>query len=886
MMMVCIPSSLFAFELSSNHYGGYGKLLKGKQTYKPSKVFPFNDAIQVNADFKSIFYTEKLPAILTEDISKFYLYTKGFKLEETQIMINDTLIDHKNISIEEYYKNEDTLQVVEIIVSNKFIRADEAALVTVTSSLKESLWIYRENISNHFTIFPTQIVYKKKEGFVRTYALISHCTEKLEHLSIDLRNTTFKFNLNKGFQIQTFTLPLLDKNAEFTAKVLVNGLVYGTEDIIVKPWEENSIYLIPYIDAKYVSNYSSEWPLEINPLGLDLNVSELNHDEFSRLINYSIDPSSDLYRDYIGFYQEEDVFRYSTLLFDQPYPSRLELNRMMDLNIKSLGYFQREKHGYPETYFNANNTAYVYEHSERELLIYKQYARVEYKDYLEHDIIYHTYKLSLNHFPFKQSLIFVDLTSVEEAEKLKNFVYAWNDKYQSPQLNLSNFNEFGRLFMNRNRTKLDRKIQVESPYRLSYRLDDIQILKPNWESILNQSPSNETYVLKKRVFNPSSESFSGIISIKHPSTSLAYAQWSDGTRIKLQQYKTNHYFVHLPEIKPFEIKTLVLVENAASGYKSKSNYLSIHKRTGVVNWQYKGNKLAKKKQKLFAPVFYNGVTSIEPISNEGYFKGKGDVFSEYERSMVTKDGQKIIINTFVFNDIPMVKYQYKITPGESQISTHLNFNFLMAPTQYSLDRIYKEEFGYSKFGNHNVLESDQSIFLINKTKMLLSSPQNLRWQYNNITYNTNDVGFVEPSTFPTRLNLLLDGELNHQRGHSYKNTEFYTLDVLLGEENENLAISKTPPIVLDYKKRSKSDLKIFRLDNDRIEVVNIHPTEKGNQYVLELKNTSDSFENANFTPAKNKSTVYECYFSGKKTGIIKGKIEFAPQELKTIRITL
>jgi len=69
-------------------------------------------------------------------------------------------------------------------------------------------------------------------------------------------------------------------------------------------------------------------------------------------------------------------------------------------------------------------------------------------------------------------------------------------------------------------------------------------------------------------------------------------------------------------------------------------------------------------------------------------------------------------------------------------------------------------------------------------------------------------------------------------------------------------------------------------------VVNIHPTEKENQYIIELKNISDHIENTNFTPRRQKSTVYDCLFSGKKTGIVKGKIKFEPQELKTIRISL
>lgn len=886
-LMVFFTSSMFAFELSSNHYGGFGKLLKGKQTYLPSMVFPFSEAIQVDSNFEAIFYTEKLPSILTENHSKFYLYTTKYQSEFTDITINGIEIPDSNISITPFYKDQNQVQLVELKVSNAIIIADEVAKINVKSHSDVPFWIYQQHISNHFEIFPTQIVFKKNGNFYRKYALISQCSESIKAISIEFRNQTFDVQFKAGYQLQTFELPLIDKEAIFTAKVFVDGLLYGTEDVKTQGWIEHSIHLIPIIKGNHVQDWSSEIPLEINQPSLD--VSHVDHEVFSRQVNYSIQIDQNAYRNQLGFLQEEDILKYSTILYDRPYPSRAELGRMMDLNIKTLGYFQRERYGYPESYTTKDNMAYLFEDAaSRELLVYKQYNSIVYKSkkQLEDHIIEHEYKLKNNTFPFKQSALFVEFDDQNDVNELNKSINHWTQNHQSPFLSIDNFNQFGKLFVNKNRVKLAHHVQSESPFRINYDVTDKFSVDDNWRSTLSMEPSLDKEIndSKFSVFNPNSDKYSGIMSITHRSTMLTHAEWKDGTPVKLQQYKPNHYYVLVEDLNPFELKTLKVFERTANTMV-KPKIFSMHRRTGLINWQYKGHKLSKRKEDLFVPIIKNGLNTVSLSSDKGFLKQRGILFSEFEKEIITDNGAQIQINSYVFNDLPLVKYTYRVQPANIGNSTHIRFNFSVAPTQYSIDRLYKEEYGFSKFGNHNVIESEQSVFLINKTKIVLSSPQNLRWQYNAFTYNSNEVGFIRPSTYPNQMYLLVSGDLNGNISDQ-KAERIYELDVLLGDENEDIELPQTLPICMDNLRLKQSELELFKLDNSNIQVVSIHPTEKSNQFVLELKNTSDGFENTTFTPRKNKSTVYECLISGKKIGILKGKIEFTPQELKTIRISL
>lgn len=881
-------SSVLAFELSSNHYGAFGRLLKGKQTYTPSLVFPFSESIQIDSNFEAHFYSEKLPAILTEDYSKFYLYTKGYHSDYTTILVNDTEIDKSNISVTSFYESGDTIQLVEIEISNVHITADEVALIKVNSNTNTPFWIFQERISNHFNIYPTQIVTRKDNGdFYRRYTVESHCLEPVNHVSVELRTHTIDLTFKEGFQIQVFDLPLIDKTATYSAKVFVNGLLYGTEDIYESKWEENSVHLIPVISSAQVNDFTSEYPFEMDNKNNEWTPLLTDHETFSRQINYSIDIENSRYQENIGFLQEEDIRSFSSIWFDKPYPSRDVLGRMMDVNIKTLGYFQKETFGYPETYFKADNMAYVYEDAaSRELLIYKQFNSVKYTSLtnLDEHILRHEYKLRTKKHPFKQSLIFIHLNTQDDLKFLNVYINQWNENYQSPTLSIDNFNQFGRLFLNRNRTRLSHKVQVESPFRLNYNTLEAFEVNTNWISTLSQSSHPTLKSNEISVFNPNSTSFEGIIQFNHDSD-FKSAQLSDGTPLKLQKHSTNTYFAFLPKMEPYEIKTLSL-KTSGSSQKGKSYFLGLNKRSGVVNWQYKGHKLAKKRQDLFVPLFRNKMDEASLRIDDGYLKKKGPLFTEYERRIVTDQGTQMTLNTLVFNDLPMVKYLYNASIAErDHISTHIQFNYPSIPSQYSIDRVYKEEYGYSKFGNHNVLESKHSIFLLNKTKILLSSPQRLRWQYNGITFNTNGVGFIESSTFPNQLNLLISGQITSD-GNLQLTESHYELNVLLGDENSEMEMPQVQPLCMEELSIKQKELTLFKIDNQQIHIVNIHATEKNNQFILELKNTSDIAENATFTPRRNKSTVYECLFSGKKTGIIKGKMRFEPQELKTIRISL
>lgn len=884
-LMVLYSSSTFAFDLSSNHYGAFGQLIKGKQTYKPSQVFPFSEALQINATHESVFYTEKLPSILTEDISKFYFYAKKFDINTTSIYINDVLIDNQYITITNFIQNADTIQLLEFITSNEVITADQASKVKITSNSNQSFWIYQVHISNHFNIFPTHRVYNKDGVNYRQFALFSHCNEDINNIRIELPNNTLNFNFKKGFQQQIFELPLEHQSMTYNAEIFVKGLLFGKEEINVPSLKENNIHIIPIISPSHLSHYSSEIPFELQT-NKPMDVSDLKGDIFSRQINYSIHSNSEHYDKEIGFLQERSIFKYSTIHFDSPYPSRDELNKMIDLNIKTLGYFQREKYGYPVNYFTQKNMAYLYQEADRNLLVYKQYNSIKYNgiNNLNDALIFHEYQLSLIDFPFQQSLIFVFVNSTKDLIAINQYINTKNRTFQSPQLSINNFNQFGKLFLNRNRTKLDYKVKIESPFKLDYSPSTV-VKKNTWAPILSNELPELHKDLQLEVFNPNSTHFSGITSFKHQSNKLTYAEWTDGTIIKLQQYKPNHYFILLPSIKPFEIKFIKLFENNLTSNKHKPLFLSMNKRNGIIHWQYKGNKLTRKKENLFIPIFNQGISHTPIKNSNGKLIQKGSVFTEYSKSLTTDNDNQIKINTYVFNDLPYVKYNFEIEIDNIS-SSHLFFNTLEPPTQYSIDRVYKEEFGYSRFGNHNSIESNHSIFLINKTKVLLSSPQNLNWEYNTMTYNTNEVGFIERNTYPTRFNLLLAGQLNKDLKSSTAEPMHYELDVRLAGENDDIELPKKHPIFLKIKREYKSESKLFNIENSKIEVVNIYPTEKDSEFILELKNSSDSPENTTFTPRRKKSTVYYCLFSGKKTGIVKSKIEFKPKELKTIRFRL
>ena len=888
MLMVFFASSTFAFELSSNHYGAFGRLLKGKQTYQPSYVFPFTDAIQVDNNFQANFYTEKLPPILTENHSKFYFYAKDFNTENVQVFINSVAIPDSNTLVKSYSKYNDEIQLVEVKVSNEVLTADEAAEIKIFSTSSLPVYIYKETVSNHFEIYPSQTVFKKDGDFYRTYAILSHCIESLNSVSIEFRNQTFDIHFNEGFTIQTIDLPLVDKEAIFTAKVFVDGLLYGDEEVKTQRWMNKSIHLIPLISPNKIQNISSELPVELSNT-VNWNPEYFDNELYSRQVNYSVYVEHPEYKSQIGFLQEKDILKYSTIHMDKPYPSRDELSRMMDVNIKTLGYFQKERFGYPDTYFEPQNMAYIYEDgASRELLVYKQYNAVRYLSdkQLEDALLYHEYKLTKSGFPFNQSLLFVDISNQSDIGKVQSFINKRNKGYQSPMLSLDNFNQFGKLFTNRNRTKLAHKVQTESPYRLSYNQTKQFDVKSHWSSVLSDQPADILNGNTFSVFNPGSDSYDGIITFRHNSNTLKSAEWSDGTPVKIQKYKPNHYFMQVSDLKPFEVKRLSVSERILN-VKSKPQFLSIHKRTGVINWQYKGNKISRKKENLFVPVFKIGLLSDSLRLDEGYLKTKGKLFTEYVNKVQTKSGSEITINTYVFNDLPLVKYMYQITSKHDRESTHIQFNYPQSPGQYSIDRIYKEEYGFSKYGNQNVLESDESIFLINKTKILLSSPQNLRWQYNSITYNTNEVGYIESSTYPNQMFLLVSGDIHDvDTKNSLEKRGTYELDVRLGDENDNMTLPKDIPFCIEHLRLKQKELQLFKVDNSKVRVVNIHQTEKDNQFVLELKNTSDVEENATFTPRRNKSTVYECLFSGKKTGIVKGKLKFEPQELKTIHVSL
>lgn len=885
LMMFC-SSSMFAFDLSSNHFGAFERLLKGRQTYKPSLVFPLSSAIQVDSNYSAEFYSEKLPPILTEHYSKFYLYTKGLQIESTTISINNSIIEDSNVSIVQYYEHNDSIQVTEIKVSNAIIQADEVSKITVKSDNDLPFWIYKKKISNHFKIYPSQIISKIDGDFYREYTVVSHCFKNYDNVSIELRNHRIDLQFEQGFQIQTFKLPLIENKNVYNAQIFVNGLLFGHEEINEPTWVENSIHLIPVVHHSKINHFSSNYPLEINNSNSEIEISDLNHETFSRELNYSIYPSRQGYSSTVGFLQEENINKFSTVWLDKPYPSRETLGRLMDLNVKTLGYFQRDLFGYPEHYNNQNNIAYFYEDAaERELLVYKQYDATEYKSkhQLEDYIRYHEYDLGSKLHPYNQSVLFIHVESENDIESLNSFIDSWNSSKQSPQLSLNNFNQFGTLFKNKNRTKINRSVKVESPFRQEYNFAENSDKRSNWPVILsngNKLLSNNTI----SVFNPSSSPFEGIVEFKHASTLLKSAKWKDGTPLKLQHYESNTYYIQIDELDPFEIKTIMLSEQGVKT-KGKLNYLGINKRSGIVNWQYKGNRLSKKKQDLFVSHIKDQNDDLMR-SDKGKLKNKGVLFSNYERLIVDTNGQELQVNTLVFNDAPKVKYLYRLRPNMSVLdhSIHIQFNYPVIPLKYSIDRLYKEEFGYSKYGNVNVLESEESIFLFDNTKVLISSPQFLKWQYNGITYNTNEVGFIESSTFPLQLYLLVFGNLE---SNILKEDEYmYELNVLLGSENEDLIIQKQEPIFMESLRLKKPDLILFKIDNKKIKVVNIHPTEKENQYIIELKNISDHIENTNFTPRRQKSTVYDCLFSGKKTGIVKGKIKFEPQELKTIRISL
>lgn len=889
-LLVLTTSSVFAFELSPNHFGGFGKVLKGKSVYKPSQVFPFYDALTINSNIEGEFYSETLPSILTEDSSKFYLYAKDFNAGLSEIYINNHRVDLDQITVSSFRKHNDEIELIELLVSNTILKADEPAIIRMTTDSDKACYVYQVNVSNQFTIFPTQHVIQKSDRYYRTYALMSHCPNGQNGVTIELSNQTFDFDLNKGYQLQTFELPLVNKQTSYRAKIWVNGLLYGKEDIEVTPYLDHQIHLIPVISSSRLTNYSSEYPLEVQIDKNNFSSLPLDHESFSRQVNYSIQESESTYPEQIGFLQEESILKYSTILQDKPYPSRKELNRMMDINIKTLGYFQRDKYGYPDAYFSPGNTAYIYENANRELLVYKQYNSVNYQsiDDLKEAIIHHEYKLSQEEFPFKQNLLFIHIESEDVLKELNSFINTWNTRFQSPQLTLSNFNQFGKLFVNRNRTKLDRKVNVESPFKLNY-TPEVESVHENadWKSVLSNTDAPLLQSNDLMVFNPLARTFGGVVEFKHESNTLTYATLLDGTHVNLQQYKPNHYYILIPEIKAFELKKIQLHTSISTNKKKiKSHYLAINKRSGIIQWQFNGNKFSKKKEALFVPSFNLGITNVPNSFNEGYLKQKGTVFTEYERLIKTDNGDELKVNTFVFHQIPLVKYKYSIKSEHPKSSLHTQLNFLQTPTQYSIDRIYKEEHGYSKFGNHNIIESEASIFLVNKTKILLSSPQKLRWEYNSHTFNTNEVGFVESSTYPTHFNMLLSGTIDQTLDMNTDKSNFYELDVVLGDENDQLEDPLYTPFLFEPSKQLSKDIQLFKIDNTQIEVVAIHPTEKDNQFFVELKNTSDNYENTSFTPRKHKSTVYECLFSGKKTGIVKGKLEFEPQELKTIRFSL
>ncbi len=886
LMMFC-TSSMFAFELSSNHYGAFGKLLKGKQTYSPSLVFPFSEAFEIDSNFKTVFYTEKLPPILTENHSKFYLYARNFNSEFLELSVNGIRINDSNITVTTFSKYQDQINLVELNVDNTVINADEVAKIEVQSYSDNPIWIYKETISNHFNIFPTQIISRKEDGFYRKYAVISQCSEDISNISIELRNQTLDFNFKQGYQIQMFELPLIDKTSIFKAKVFVGGLLYGTEEIKTQPWVENSIHLIPILSANRVKDYSADYPIELSEIE-QIDFTNFDRESFSRQVNYSIDITNGTYPNKIGFLQEKDVLKYSSILYDKPYPSRMMLSRLMDLNIKTLGYFQRETYGYPESYNHSKNVAYIYDDgSSRELLVYKQYNSVKLKsdEDLEKRLIHHEYKLTQNKFPFKQSIVFVEIEDQDDLKRVGSFIDRWSKTYQSPALSIENFNQFGKLFLNRNRTRLDHKVQVESPYRLQYKNTPVFRVENNWISMLSDMENKVVRNSQFSVFNPGSNVYSGIISFQHTSNSLSHAKWKDGTSVKLQKYKANHYFALVSDLNPFEVKTLIVSEGSINS-KSKPQFSSINRKSGLINWKYKGNRISKKKEDLFVPIFKDGLNTDEIKTIEGYLKNKGSLFSEYIRHITTVGGTQIEINSYVFNDLPLVKYKYKVKTESVNHSTHISFNLPLTPSQYSIDRLYKEEYGYSKFGNHNVLESDQSIFLLDKTKLLLSSPNHLRWEYNSTTFNTNETGFIERSTYPNQMYLLVSGSIEPHIYNTPEKEVVYEFDVVLGDENAEMVYEKQLPICMDEIKLKKLEIELFKLDNTNIKVVNIHPTDKESQFVIELKNTSHVSESTTFTPRRNKSTVYNSLFTGKKIGIIKGKLKFEPQELKTIRISL
>ncbi|MGB0871320.1 MAG: hypothetical protein ACPGSD_17155 [Flavobacteriales bacterium] len=876
MLMFSTWSFSFGFELSSNQFSGYQTTIRGKEIFDHNATYFLNEALMIESGVPSTFSSEPLPPILLQEESKFYFYVNAFNPNDIHILADGRKVESHQLELHTVFQKKDTLHILEIRIPNHLLKANKAVTFECSHQLKEPVLIYKQAISQNLSLSALPLVYKKDGDLFQKIAIKTSCIDSVSNLEIVFGTHKKTFDITPGFDIMFFDIPIIDRNETLSYELWINGISWGEEDIHFKRWNTPEIHLTPYISAKNIDLSAINYPVEINSLYKAHYLQNPNKET-----HFSVELNS-AYQHVIGRMQEQGITSFSAFNLKQTNYTRAELNKYNALNVETLGQFASKPYAAPTE--NNKNWAYLFTNGWKDLLVYKQYNTVKaYKtSHLLNAIAYHLIQLDENHFDFNKSHIFIPIYTQKQLEDLKNTVITFADQYHSPFIKLSSFKTFGKSFRSTYKSTLKKTDQIESPFLLSY--PENKTLTTNRFQPICSDLKETLTSYKIQIFNPLPYAFSGIVNIKHRSTDIESARDKDQNNIPIQKTKDGEYILDVAHIAPFQMLNIVLSDNSLQTKgKLKVQGLKPHKKSGIINWNTDGSKISKKKQALFIPelVLENGET---PKLSKKTKVMQGPVFYEVLDDYFNQDSLLFSVSKRIFHNKNHVQYKITEQNNISNSSLHVKLNQLVGITKYSIDRVFDKELGYSEQSNFNVLQSKESVFLYDDTKLVLNSDQGLNWQYNSTVYNPFKVGYLDRSSFPRNLKLLIRGSV--LQTNKTNKTDSYTFDVIKRKEKEQSSLKQNKLIIQNNDSKVNYKTPLFNINNANITIVGMYETDKNGQVVLELKNTSSRTEKAQVTPRKPKSKVYHCHYSGKKTGIVKDKLQFEPFEIKTIRITL
>ncbi len=584
----------------------------------------------------------------------------------------------------------------------------------------------------------------------------------------------------------------------------------------------------------------------------------------------------------------------------------------------------------------------------KDLLVYNQndgiYYGKEQQPISNYSISRHLQNLANRNIKYPNSLLRLIPTDAFINRELSEVVREWNASHQSPKLIISTFSQFANQFRKTSGNKLKGVRTLNSPFweeailnyypeyaSLNQQFHDLRVnecigviqkeysdrndlkhcmdnfwkirqntiqknfLFPNSDSLSSDFEVKTIDARNLVIYNPISTPRGGAIALSI-SNNYKGAKNKKGKIIPFQRINDGIALLQLNEIPAYGYEEITLMQSAN---RIVGNYpkfkISFNNKRGIYALKAPGKdeNLIKAKSELFALVLVDGGhpnnNTIQEEQREIIKIKDGPLCTTYK--VYSKlNGIKCEKTIYLYHTNQEIKVDIQLDNlPESDYSVHMNWPLNIPSNDFKTDcqlfELDKSE--YNKKGNLNFFGSQ---FLCIKNQHIqadIYSSNPAFWQIGEMAVTPSKYGWRSQMGFNNKfISYLTSNYFGYKKQiqNSYKN-EFTVSFSSNDKAIEAYFLHKQYPLIALENVYTNRQSALFDWDNENVYIQKMYPHEGGQGIVLEMKNKSHEPQKMSLDwNGKRKYKVYEIDNSDKKTGILRGNLNWNSYQL--IRVLL